>query len=64
MTSVSRRALVTGSSGQIGAAICRRLAEGGHFVYAQAHRGIDAAAQALCDRDRRRLAGSAAGARL
>jgi 3-oxoacyl-[acyl-carrier protein] reductase len=43
MTSVSRRALVTGSSGQIGAAICRRLAEGGHFVYAQAHRGIDAA---------------------
>ena len=43
MTSLSRRALVTGSSGQIGAAICRRLAEGGHFVYAQAHRGIDAA---------------------
>jgi 3-oxoacyl-[acyl-carrier protein] reductase len=41
-TSVPRRALVTGSSGQIGAAICRRLARDGHFVYAQAHRGIDA----------------------
>lgn len=46
MTPVARRALVTGSSGQIGAAICRRLAFGGHFVYAQAHRGI-AAAHAL-----------------
>jgi 3-oxoacyl-[acyl-carrier protein] reductase len=46
MTPVARRALVTGSSGQIGAAICRRLALAGHFVYAQAHRGI-AAAHAL-----------------
>jgi len=43
MTPVARRALVTGSSGEIGAAICRRLALAGHFVYAQAHRGIDAA---------------------
>ena len=43
MTLTPRRALVTGSSGQIGAAICRRLARDGHFVYAQAHRGIDAA---------------------
>jgi 3-oxoacyl-[acyl-carrier protein] reductase len=42
MTVVARRALVTGGSGQIGAAICRRLARDGHFVYAQAHRGIDA----------------------
>lgn len=42
MTSAPRRALVTGSSGQIGAAICRRLARDGHFVYAQAHHGIDA----------------------
>src|SRR6202050_1919384 len=41
MTSIPRRALVTGSSGQIGAAICRRLAREGHFVYAQAHRGIE-----------------------
>jgi 3-oxoacyl-[acyl-carrier protein] reductase len=42
MTPVVRRALVTGSSGEIGAAICRRLALAGHYVYAQAHRGIDA----------------------
>jgi 3-oxoacyl-[acyl-carrier protein] reductase len=48
MTSTSRRALVTGSSGMIGAAICRRLVRAGHFVYAQAHRGV-AAAQALVD---------------
>jgi len=46
MTAVARRALVTGSSGPIGAAICRRLALDGHFVYAQAYRGI-AAAQTL-----------------
>lgn len=45
MKLVAKRALVTGSSGKIGAAICRRLAHEGHYVYAQAHRGI-AAAQA------------------
>jgi 3-oxoacyl-[acyl-carrier protein] reductase len=38
------RALVTGGSGGIGAAICRRLGVGGHFVYVHAHRGIEAAA--------------------
>jgi len=43
MTAVARRALVTGSSGKIGAAICRRLARDGHFVYVQARRGIAAA---------------------
>ena len=43
MKSVARRALVTGGSGQIGAAICRRLALAGHFVYVQAHRGTAAA---------------------
>jgi 3-oxoacyl-[acyl-carrier protein] reductase len=43
MTAVARRALVTGGSGKIGAAICRRLARDGHFVYVQAHRSIAAA---------------------
>jgi 3-oxoacyl-[acyl-carrier protein] reductase len=46
MNTIARRALVTGSSGKIGAAICRRLALDGHFVYVQAHRGL-AAANAL-----------------
>jgi 3-oxoacyl-[acyl-carrier protein] reductase len=34
------RALVTGGSGSIGAAICRRLAAAGHFVYVHAHRNF------------------------
>ena len=46
MNAIARRALVTGGSGKIGAAICRRLALDGHFVYVQAHRGM-AAANAL-----------------
>jgi len=33
----STRALVTGGSGAIGAAICRRLAAAGHYVYVHAH---------------------------
>jgi 3-oxoacyl-[acyl-carrier protein] reductase len=37
------RALVTGGSGGIGAAICRRLGVAGHFVYVHAHRGTAAA---------------------
>jgi len=34
-----RRALVTGGSGALGAAICRRLAAAGHHVYVHAHGG-------------------------
>lgn len=44
--SAGRRALVTGGSGIIGAAICRQLAGAGHFVYVHAHLHA-AAAQAL-----------------
>src|ERR1700692_3415504 len=37
------RALVTGGSGGIGAAVCRRLGAAGHFVYVHAHRNTAAA---------------------
>jgi len=42
------RALVTGGSGGLGAAICRRLGKAGHFVYVHAYRGA-AAAQAVAN---------------
>jgi 3-oxoacyl-[acyl-carrier protein] reductase len=38
-----RRALVTGGSGAVGAAICLRLGSAGHFVYVHAHRSHDEA---------------------
>lgn len=38
-----RRALVTGGSGDIGAAICRALAAHGWFVYVHAHTGVERA---------------------
>jgi 3-oxoacyl-[acyl-carrier protein] reductase len=44
MSANGRRALVTGGSGGIGAAICRRLACAGHFVYVHSHRGTEVAA--------------------
>jgi 3-oxoacyl-[acyl-carrier protein] reductase len=44
VNTIQKRALVTGASGGIGAAICRRLASAGHFVYVHAHRNRDAAA--------------------
>jgi 3-oxoacyl-[acyl-carrier protein] reductase len=50
MTTAVRRALVTGASGSIGAAIARRLARSGFQMYLHAHRGgerIEALAQEL-----------------
>jgi 3-oxoacyl-[acyl-carrier protein] reductase len=44
-----RRALVTGGSGGIGAALCRRLAHAGHFVYVHSHRGTEVAAALVRD---------------
>jgi 3-oxoacyl-[acyl-carrier protein] reductase len=46
------RALVTGGSGAIGAAICRRLGAAGHFVYVHANRRTaeaEAVARAVID---------------
>ena len=44
-----RRALVTGGSGALGEAICRRLAAAGRHVYVHANRGADRAEQIVAD---------------
>jgi 3-oxoacyl-[acyl-carrier protein] reductase len=43
MSEAAARALVTGGSGGIGAAICRSLSAQGHHVYVHSHRNIAAA---------------------
>jgi 3-oxoacyl-[acyl-carrier protein] reductase len=52
VTAVAARALVTGGSGGIGAAICRRLGAAGHFVYVHAHSGTAAATAVVEDIER------------
>jgi 3-oxoacyl-[acyl-carrier protein] reductase len=59
MSEHGRRALVTGGSGGIGAALCRRLARAGHFVYVHSHRGTEVAAALV---DEIQAAGGHAGA--
>ncbi|MGC1522031.1 MAG: 3-oxoacyl-ACP reductase FabG [Steroidobacteraceae bacterium] len=49
MNKEATRALVTGGSGGIGTAICRRLAATGHFVYVHSHRRPSAAAAIVAD---------------
>lgn len=49
MNKIIIRALVTGGSGGIGAAICRALSARGHFVYVHAHRGIASAESISAD---------------
>jgi 3-oxoacyl-[acyl-carrier protein] reductase len=44
-----KRALVTGGSGGIGAAICKRLAADGHHVFVHANRRLDRAAAVAAD---------------
>ncbi len=44
-----KRALVTGGSGGIGAAICRRLAADGHHVIVHANRHVDRAAALVAE---------------
>jgi 3-oxoacyl-[acyl-carrier protein] reductase len=49
MNETTKRALVTGGSGGIGAAICRQLGAAGHFVYVHANRGRAAADTVVSD---------------
>ena len=47
MSDPQLRALVTGGSGALGAAICRRLGAAGHFVYVHANRNESAAQEVV-----------------
>jgi len=49
MDTAGKRALVTGASGDIGAAICRRLAAAGHFVYVHANQGVTTAQRLVAE---------------
>lgn len=52
MSRLPKMALVTGGSGSLGAAICRRLGAAGHFVHVHANRRLDeaqAVARAIID---------------
>jgi len=49
MNHTVKRALVTGGSGGIGAAICRRLGAMGHLVYVHANRSRDTADSVVKD---------------
>jgi 3-oxoacyl-[acyl-carrier protein] reductase len=49
MSETAKRALVTGGSGGIGAAICRRLASAGHHVYVHSRKGVDAAEKVVAE---------------
>ena len=49
MNATTRRALVTGGSGGIGAAICRQLGAAGHFVHVHANRRRAAAEAVAAD---------------
>jgi 3-oxoacyl-[acyl-carrier protein] reductase len=45
----AKRALVTGGSGGIGTAICKRLARDGHYVYVHANRSVEVASAVVSE---------------